>query len=84
MCVEGWKKKRFNPAGLTVITREFNHTAVPIYEDIRGGPDTGDHIDILGNSRLTYDVLRIATGHEDDLKDRIESEIQEISSRVPL
>ncbi|KAI0233631.1 phospholipid:diacylglycerol acyltransferase [Massospora cicadina] len=84
MCVEGWKKRRFNPSGLKVITREFNHSVVPIYEDIRGGPDTGDHVDILGNTALTEDVLRIATSWGDDLGDRIRSDIREIASRVAL
>lgn len=39
MCVEGWKRKEFNPAGVKVVTREQSHR--PEALDLRGGVTTG-------------------------------------------
>jgi phospholipid:diacylglycerol acyltransferase len=52
MCVEGWKKKLYNPAGIKVITREYYHEVASAL-DFRGGTKTADHVDILGNYALT-------------------------------
>ncbi|KAI9294337.1 Lecithin:cholesterol acyltransferase [Neoconidiobolus thromboides FSU 785] len=85
MCVKGWKKKLYNPSGLKVITREFKHKPVAIYEDIRGGPETGEHVDILGNYGLTMDIMQIATGFDtQNITDRIESDILSVADKVPL
>lgn len=40
MCVEGWKKKEFNPANIKIITREILHQPVSLVSDVRGGPNT--------------------------------------------
>lgn len=47
MCVEGWKRKEWNPSGIKVITREQAHQ--PEALDLRGGPATGEHVDLLGS-----------------------------------
>lgn len=52
MCVKGWKNPLYNPAGIKVITREFQHQVGPPL-DLRGGENTADHVDILGNYELT-------------------------------
>ena len=52
MCVKGWKNPLYNPAGIKVITREFEHQVGPAL-DLRGGQKTADHVDILGNYELT-------------------------------
>lgn len=52
MCVKGWKNPLYNPAGIKVITREFQHQVGPAL-DLRGGEKTADHVDILGNYELT-------------------------------
>lgn len=50
MCVEGWKRPEWNPAGIKVITREQAHK--PEALDLRGGPQTGEHVDLLGSSAV--------------------------------
>jgi phospholipid:diacylglycerol acyltransferase len=52
MCVKGWKNPLYNPAGIKIITREFQHQVGPAL-DLRGGEKTADHVDILGNYELT-------------------------------
>jgi hypothetical protein len=56
MCVEGWKRKEWNPAGVRVVTREQSHK--PEALDLRGGVTTG------GKSRLAHVLvysLRVRT-----------------------
>lgn len=60
MCVEGWKRPRYNPAGIKVYTHEIAHEPEPL--DLRGGSTTGDHVDILGSFRVNEIVLRVAAG----------------------
>lgn len=85
MCAEGWKNKLYNPNGVKVITREFKDQSSPIYEDIRGGRNTSEHINILGNHQVTHDILRIATGFETDkIQDQITSNIKEIAKKINL
>jgi phospholipid:diacylglycerol acyltransferase len=50
MCVEGWKRKEWNPSGIKVITREQAHQ--PEALDLRGGPATGEHVDLLGSQAM--------------------------------
>ncbi|KAF9436463.1 hypothetical protein BGZ76_003924 [Entomortierella beljakovae] len=85
MCVEGWKKKLYNPAGLNVITREFTHQSSPSPVDLRGGKKTADHVDILGNFQVTRDILTIAAGRDGDgLEEQIFSKIREYSAKVDI
>jgi len=92
MCVKGWKEKRFNPAELPVITREYKHTPPDIFKEagrreildtvLRGGAATGNHVDILGNYGFIEDIIRISSGEL--LEDRILSKVKEYSDRVHL
>ncbi|KAF9917323.1 hypothetical protein BX616_001354 [Lobosporangium transversale] len=85
MCVEGWKKKLYNPAGIKVITREFTHHSSPSPVDIRGGKRTADHVDILGNYQVTRDLLAIVAGRDGEgLEEQIFSKIREYSTKVDL
>ncbi|KAF9194642.1 hypothetical protein BGZ51_008573 [Haplosporangium sp. Z 767] len=85
MCVEGWSKKLYNPAGIKVITREFTHQSSPSPVDIRGGKRTADHVDILGNYQVTKDLLSIVAGRDGEgLEEQIFSKIREYSSKVDL
>jgi phospholipid:diacylglycerol acyltransferase len=84
MCYKGWRSKALNPAGLRVVTREYKHQPVAMYLDVRGGPTTADHVDILGNTALLTDVLHIAAGQTDKLEDSIASDIARIAGNVPL
>jgi phospholipid:diacylglycerol acyltransferase len=60
MCIEGWKRKRYNPANIKVFTHEIAHEPEPL--DLRGGKTTGDHVDILGSFAVNEIVLRVAAG----------------------
>jgi phospholipid:diacylglycerol acyltransferase len=63
-----------NPSGIRVYIRERKHTAeVSITYPGRGGPQSGEHVDILGNIGVIEDVVRIATGFE--VRDRVDKEI---------
>lgn len=85
MCVDGWSKKLYNPAGLKVITREFTHQSSLSPVDIRGGKRTADHVDILGNYQVTKDLLAIVAGRDGDgLEEQIYSKIKEYSAKVDL
>lgn len=65
MCVDGWKRERWNPAGIEVKTIELEHK--PDTLDPRGGPNTADHIDILGSTGLNEVLLKIAAGRGHEL-----------------
>ncbi|KAG8987079.1 hypothetical protein FRB90_003616, partial [Tulasnella sp. 427] len=77
MCVEGWNRKRWNPAGIKTVTYEMAHK--PEAMDIRGGATTADHIDILGASVLNEIVLKVAAGDSDDIEDHFVSALSAIS-----
>ncbi|KAK6387215.1 phospholipid:diacylglycerol acyltransferase [Exophiala oligosperma] len=83
MCAKGWKKiKRYNPAGVKVTTYEMPHE--PDRFSPRGGPNTGDHVDILGRSSLNDLILRVAGGKGHDIEEKYESRIWEISEKVQI
>ncbi|KIP11356.1 hypothetical protein PHLGIDRAFT_21774 [Phlebiopsis gigantea 11061_1 CR5-6] len=80
MCVEGWKRKRWNPAGMQVTTVELPHK--PVGTIPRGGGTTADHVDILGNTALNEIILKVATGAAHEVKDNFVSNIREYAKRV--
>ncbi|KAL6253020.1 phospholipid:diacylglycerol acyltransferase [Rhinocladiella similis] len=83
MCAKGWKKiKRYNPAGARVTTYEMPHE--PDRFSPRGGPNTGDHVDILGRSSLNDLILRVAGGRGHEIEEQYESRIWEISEKVQI
>jgi len=80
MCVEGWKRKRWNPAGIKVTTVELPHqpeTTLP-----RGGANTSDHVDVLGSNALNEIILKVATGAGDEVHDNYVSRIREYAKRI--
>ncbi|TXT12886.1 hypothetical protein VHUM_01287 [Vanrija humicola] len=81
MCVKGWKgKTRWNPAGIEVVTQEYKHQ--PESYDLRGGPLTSDHVDILGSTPLNAAILKIAAGRGDLVTEQIGSKIEEYVERM--
>lgn len=83
MCSEGWRNiKRYNPAGVKITTYEMPHE--PDRFSPRGGPNTGDHVDILGRSSLNDLILRVAGGHGHEIEDKFESRIWEVAKRVQI
>jgi phospholipid:diacylglycerol acyltransferase len=83
MCAKGWRNiKRYNPGGVKIKTYEMPHE--PDRFNPRGGPNTGDHVDILGRSSLNDLILRVAGGHGDEIEDNFESRIWEISEKIRI
>lgn len=80
MCAHGWKLKRYNPAGIQVITHELLHD--PEGFDLRGGGSSGDHIDILGSNQLNSAIVKIATGRGHEVQDNYYSNIREYAERI--
>ncbi|TPX50652.1 hypothetical protein SeMB42_g02173 [Synchytrium endobioticum] len=69
MCAgsKGWRspKSVVNPSRVHIVTREYLNTPVSSqFGQRRGGPQSSDHTDILGNHEMMEDVLRIAAGLE--------------------
>ncbi|KAJ6495693.1 phospholipid:diacylglycerol acyltransferase [Mycena vitilis] len=80
MCVEGWARKRWNPAGIKVTTVELPHRPIPSIP--RGGANTSDHVDILGSTALNEIVLKVATGAGDEITDSFVSDIREYARKM--
>lgn len=82
MCSRGWKIKRYNPANISVVVYEMPHE--PDRFDPRGGPNTGDHVDILGRRELNDFILRVAGGKGHLINETIYSNIREYSAKVRI
>jgi phospholipid:diacylglycerol acyltransferase len=82
MCNKGWHINRYNPAGVQVKVYEMPHE--PDRFSPRGGPNTGDHVDILGRQSLNDMILRVAAGKGDEIEDNIVSDIRVYSDRVKI
>ncbi len=71
---------------MKVFTRERKHDAeISLADPGRGGPRSGEHVDILGNIGVIEDVVRIATGLDVEEmvdKDIIVSELKDIVTRL--
>ncbi|KAF8496433.1 phospholipid:diacylglycerol acyltransferase [Russula emetica] len=80
MCVEGWKQKRWNPAGIKITTVELPHN--PKITLPRGGANTSDHVDVLGSNALNEIILKVATGAGDEIEDYYVSRIREYVKRI--
>lgn len=80
MCVEGWKRPRWNPAGIVVTTVELPHLPVPTIP--RGGANTSDHVDILGSTALNEIILKVATGVGHEVQENFVSNIREYAKKV--
>ncbi len=82
MCNRGWKINRYNPAKIPVVTYEMPHE--PDRFSPRGGPNTGDHVDILGRASLNDLILRVAGGKGYLITDTIYSDIQTYAAKVKI
>ena len=88
VCSKAWKPvseggiRRYNPAGAKVTVYEMPHE--PDRFSPRGGPNTGDHVDILGRSSLNDLILRVAGGRGHEIEETIFSRIKEISDKVQI
>ncbi|KAI9052391.1 hypothetical protein LZ554_003739 [Drepanopeziza brunnea f. sp. 'monogermtubi'] len=82
MCNKGWNIHRYNPAGVKIKVYEMPHE--PDRFSPRGGPKTGDHVDILGRQSLNDLILRVAAGKGDEIEDFVQSNIKEYAENVNI
>jgi phospholipid:diacylglycerol acyltransferase len=82
MCNKGWNMHRYNPAGVKIKVFEMPHE--PERFSPRGGPNTGDHVDILGRSSLNDMILRVAAGHGEQIEQNVVSDIATYADRVKI
>jgi phospholipid:diacylglycerol acyltransferase len=82
MCNRGWKYHRYNPAGVKIKTFEMPHE--PDRFSPRGGPNTGDHVDILGRQSLNDLILRVAAGRGEEIEENVVSNIGTYAERVKV
>jgi phospholipid:diacylglycerol acyltransferase len=82
MCSKGWNLKRFNPAGVKISVFEMEHE--PERFNPRGGPNTADHVDILGRQSLNELVLRVAAGKGNTIQDNYVSNIREYAEKINI
>ncbi|KAL4945196.1 hypothetical protein BDV06DRAFT_185477 [Aspergillus oleicola] len=82
MCAKGWHIKRYNPSGIKIKVYEMPHE--PDRFSPRGGPNTGDHVDILGRASLNDLILRVAGGRGDEIEDTFVSKIKEYAEKVKI
>ncbi|KAB5518775.1 Lecithin:cholesterol acyltransferase-domain-containing protein [Coniochaeta sp. 2T2.1] len=82
MCNQGWKMKRYNPAGVKVTVVEMPHE--PERFNPRGGPNTADHVDILGRQKLNELILKVAAGRGDTIEETVVSNIREYAEKVKI
>lgn len=84
MCRKGWKMDRYNSGKIPVVTREYRDQSSDTTMTLRGGENSGDHVDIMGNYGLLKDILLIVSGKDESLEDQVLSRISEISDNVSL
>jgi len=89
MCAEGggWDPKvnpHLNPSGIKCIVREFANRVVSPMDILRITSDSADHVDIIGNTELIADVLKIAGRFGPQARRRIEMENERIAKRKQL
>ncbi|KAL4873385.1 hypothetical protein BDV12DRAFT_159889 [Aspergillus spectabilis] len=82
MCAKGWHINRFNPSGIKIKVYEMPHE--PDRFSPRGGPNTGDHVDILGRASLNDLILRVAGGRGEEIEDTFVSRIKEYAEKVKV
>lgn len=86
MCAGPWRngKSRMNPSGSKVITREYAHRTEFVADDpLRKGPNSGEHVDILGNHEMMEDFMKIVSDHDlDSITDKFISDIEGIVQRI--
>ena len=74
--------RRYNPAGVKIKVFEMPHE--PDRFNPRGGPNTADHVDILGRQSLNDLILRVAAGKGDWIQENVVSNIREYADKVMI
>lgn len=69
MCHKWKTSQYYNPGNSTIKIVEIKHD--PGRFDIRGGAKTAEHVDILGSTELNELVLKVASGRDDLIQERL-------------
>uniref|UniRef100_A0A0W0EX56 Phospholipid:diacylglycerol acyltransferase n=1 Tax=Moniliophthora roreri TaxID=221103 RepID=A0A0W0EX56_MONRR len=77
---KGWKRPRWNPAGINITTVELSHRPIPSLP--RGGANTSDHVDILGSTALNEIIVKVATGAGSEVEENYVSNIREYARKI--
>lgn len=77
-----WKKgiSPYNPAGINVTIVEMKHQ--PDRFDIRGGPKSAEHVDILGSAELNEYILKVAAGKGEIIPSKQHTELNKWVDRI--
>jgi len=86
MCAGPWRDQNsgLNPSGSEVIIREYKHrTEFAVEDPMRKGPNSSEHVDVLGNHDMLADFVKIVSGEDaDSVTDNIISDIEGIVKRI--
>ena len=79
----------FNPSSIPIINREYRHEpSSSSVSNVRSGPKSGEHVDILGNHEMMSDIIKIVSGFDGEdegpVEERYFSNIREIAKRIKL
>ena len=92
-------KTNYNPSGMKTVIKEYKHDQYknmdmnyPLNAAMQGGPESSDHVAILGNHELISDILNIVTQkgqmkkniRKDIPDERIISNLLEIQKNVDI
>ena len=78
-----WRDNRkLNPANVSVVSREYHHRALPLGVGGFQGKTEGDHVNIMGNEDMIADILSVVAGRAEDVRERIVSDIDHLSSVI--
>lgn len=75
MCHKWKTSKAYNPGNAQVKIVELKHD--PDRFDIRGGAKTAEHVDVLGSAELNELILKVASGRDDLIDEKIITELKE-------
>lgn len=75
MCHKWKTSPNYNPGGSQIKIVEMKHA--PDRFDIRGGAKTAEHVDILGSAELNELVLKVASGRDDLIQERVVTNMTE-------
>eukprot|EP01101_Sappina_pedata_P000742 TRINITY_DN10932_c0_g1_i1.p1 TRINITY_DN10932_c0_g1~~TRINITY_DN10932_c0_g1_i1.p1 ORF type:complete len:705 (-),score=283.23 TRINITY_DN10932_c0_g1_i1:54-2168(-) len=87
MGIEAWRNPKYahlNPSRMNTVNKEYKHNPSSLLEDFRGGHETGDHVDILGNYELNEDIIKIACGMDHQVEERIISNLPKYAAKIDL
>lgn len=75
MCHKWKTSQALNPGNAQVKIVELKHE--PDRFDIRGGAQTAEHVDVLGSAKLNELILKVVSGRDELVEERIETGLEQ-------